>query len=67
MSANKSQDPMDPGQSNEQQQGSALQGSGAGAASALERMKEQTALRHRHKHGARTAGPGHEEDQSPER
>lgn len=38
---------------------------GSGAASALERMKADHALRSRH--GARTSGPGHEEDRTPER
>jgi hypothetical protein len=47
----------DPGQINNR--------GGSGAASALERMKADHALRH--KHGARAAGPGHEDDQTPER
>jgi hypothetical protein len=42
------------------------QTSGTGAASALERMKALHALRHKH-HGPRSAGPGHEEDRTPER
>jgi len=42
------------------------QASGTGAASALERMKALHALRHKH-HGPRSAGPGHEEDRTPER
>jgi hypothetical protein len=39
---------------------------GMGAATALERMKAEHALRHRH-HGTRGAGPGHEDDRAPER
>jgi hypothetical protein len=43
-----------------------LQGSGAGAASALERMKAEHALRHKRQHGHRSAGAGHEEDRTRE-
>lgn len=67
MSANKSQDPAAPdpaGNGDEQQE---LQRGGTGAASALERMKADRALRHKHKHGTRTAGPGHEDASTPER
>jgi hypothetical protein len=67
MSANKSQDPsaQDPtGDKDEMQE---FKGSGSGAASALERVKAEHALRHKRQHGSRTWGPGHEEDQTPER
>ena len=50
----------------QQERAGELQGSGTGAASALERMKAEHALRHRRQHGARTAGPGHDEGGTPE-
>jgi hypothetical protein len=53
---------------NEPQQDNAR--GGVGAASALERMKADHALRHKRQHGVRgvhMAGPGHEDDRSPER
>ena len=66
MSANKSQD-GDTAESSSHQDPHDMQASGTGAASALERMKALHALRHKRQHGARTAGPGHEDDRTPER
>jgi len=42
-----------------------MQRGGSGAASALERMKADHALRHRHR--PRWSGHGHEDDPTPER
>ncbi|HEY8048595.1 MAG TPA: hypothetical protein VIE63_05430 [Ramlibacter sp.] len=42
------------------------EGGGSGAASALERMKAEHALRHERQHGSR-AGPGRGEDRTPGR
>jgi hypothetical protein len=44
-----------------------LKRGGSGAASALERMKADHALRRKRQHGARSSGPGHEDDHTPER
>ena len=65
MRVNNSQDPMakDPDPDTEETQD--MQRGGSGAASALERMKADHALRHRH--GPRSSGPGHEYDRTPER
>ena len=67
MSANHSRDPAAPDTNEKDLLPGQLQGSGSGAASALERMKAEHALRHKRQHGARTSGPGHEEDQAPGR
>ena len=68
MSAIDSQDPTTPEPANPPTQQFNEDGrGGSGAASALERMKADHALRHRHKHGTRAAGPGHEDDRSAER
>lgn len=67
MSSNHSQDPSNPDELPGAEDMQEFQRGGSGAASALERMKADHALRHKHKHGARTWGPGHEDDQSPER
>lgn len=67
MSTPKSRDAATAEPSRELEHGSELQGSGIGALSALQRMKAEHALRHRRQHGTRTAGPGHEEDESPQR
>jgi hypothetical protein len=65
MSAHKSQDPATPIASAKTEELQEPKGTGAGAVSALERMKALHALRR--VHGPRTAGPGHEEDVTPER
>ena len=67
MSANKSPDPTSPEPSQDSQQSQDMQRGGSGAASALERMKADHALRHKRQLGARTAGPGHEDDRTPQR
>jgi len=67
MSASKSQDSAAAGNSTGKDEQGNSQGSGTGAASALERMKADHALRRKHQHGTHTAGPGHEEDPTPER
>ena len=67
MSANKSADPAMPEPAPEGETQQDMQRGGSGAASALERMKADHALRQKRQHGVRAAGPGHEDDQSPER
>ena len=67
MSARKTRDPAARAPAEQQEDSVELQGSGTGAASALERMKAEHALRHRRQHGARTAGAGHEDDRTPQR
>ena len=67
MSANSSQDPAAPDPSADKEDSQELQRGGTGAASALERMKADHAMRHKHKHGVRASGPGHDEDQTPDR
>ena len=66
MSSRRSRDATAAEPAEHQEQAGELQGSGTGAASALERMKAEHALRHRRQHGLRTAGPGHEDDRTPE-
>jgi hypothetical protein len=67
MTVNSSQDgaPPDPAQARDEFPD--LQRAGTGAASALERMKADHALRHKRQHGGRTSGPGHGDDRTPER
>jgi hypothetical protein len=67
MSAKKSQDASAQESTGDKDEMHEFQATGAGAASALERMKAEHALRHKRQHGSRTWGPGHEEDQTPER
>ena len=68
MKASKSQDSAASGNQAEKDELRDAQGnSGAGAASALERMKAEHASRRKHQHGTRSSGPGHEEDRTPER
>ena len=67
MSARQSRDPAAPVPAEQHEDATQLQGSGTGAASALERMKAEHALRHKRQHGGRTHGPGHEDDSTPER
>jgi len=66
MSAHKSQDPSHQDPAGDKDEMQEFQGSGTGAASALERMKAEHALRHKRQHGHRTWGPGHEDDLAPE-
>jgi hypothetical protein len=61
MSANKSHDRAAHDPSGEKEEPGDFQNSGSGAASALERMKAEHALRRKHQHGHRKSGPGHEE------
>ncbi|MEJ6023758.1 hypothetical protein [Ramlibacter sp. PS4R-6] len=67
MSANHRRDPAAPDPKQDSDTQDDMQRGGAGSASALERMKAEHALRHKRQHGARTWGPGHEDDQAPER
>ena len=67
MSAKNRQDPAGPSQPEQNENVQGLPGSGSGAASALERIKAEHDLRHKRQHGARTAGPGHDEDSTPQR
>ena len=64
MTLKKSQDPKATDPDPESEETQELQRGGAGAASALQRMKADHALRRRH--GPRTAGTGHEDDRTPE-
>ena len=67
MSHKSSQDAsaMEPAQDGEAQQD--RKRGGAGAASALERMKADLLLRFKRLHGPRASGPSFEDDQAPER
>jgi len=65
MRANNSPDPMANDPDADIEEAFEMQRAGWGAASALERMKADHALRHRH--GPRSSGPGHEYDRTPER
>jgi hypothetical protein len=67
MSASKSQDRAAGDGTQDSDEPRQLEGSGQGAASALERMKAEHALRHKRQHGARTHGPGHDDDETPRR
>jgi hypothetical protein len=67
MSLINSQDHMAPQHDPDSEETQDMQRGGSGAASALERMKADHALRHKRQHGARTSGPGHEDDRTPER
>jgi hypothetical protein len=42
-------------------------GGGSGAASALERMKAEHAMRHSRQHGTRAHAPGHDDKNTPQR
>lgn len=64
MSATESRDPAAPDPNQQDAEQRAPRG-GSGAASALERVKADHALRRQH--GPRSAGPGHEDDRTPER
>ena len=62
MSASKSQDPAAADGNKAQDEPRELEGSGSGAASALERMKVEHAMRHKRQHGARGGAGGNEDD-----
>jgi hypothetical protein len=65
MSASKSHDPGAAEGTNANDEPRQLEGSGSGAASALERMKAEHALRHKRQHGARGHGPEQQDDPAP--
>jgi hypothetical protein len=65
MRAKNCPDALAPGPHAESEEALEMQRGGSGAASALERMKADHALRHKHK--PRLSGPGHEDDLAPER
>jgi hypothetical protein len=62
MSANKSHDTAVRKRAADDEEMHETQAGGSGAASALERMKAEHAMRHKRQHGKRATGPGHEED-----
>ena len=66
MSANKSHDQGSAdGNNNANDEPRELEGSGSGAASALERMKAEHALRHKRQHGTRGSGNEQQDDSNP--
>lgn len=65
MSANKSHEQGSAEGTNANDEPRELEGSGSGAASALERMKAEHVLRHKRQHGTRGSGPGHQDDPTP--
>ena len=62
MSAKKSRESAAPEPQHHKEELREYPGSGTGAASALERMKAERALRHKRQNGGRTAGPEHDEE-----
>lgn len=65
MSASKSHDQGSAEGTNANDEPRELEGSGSGAASALERMKAEHALRHKRQHGTRGNGPEQQDDSTP--